>query len=92
MLTVNFNESGHLKRADAIQILREILQVCSENSAFISSVSLMAPSQKQGVTGYQLKIVTKLDEACRSSLMPLLREKKLEMQENKDCIIILKSQ
>ena len=91
MLTINTNESGYLNRADAIQILREIIKVCGENSSLIRSVSLMAPFQENGVTGYQLKIGTKLDNTCRSSLMPLLNDKKLAMQENKDSIIIFKS-
>jgi hypothetical protein len=81
-----------LQRGEAIQALREIIRVCADNSIFVSSISLIAPSHGNGLMGYQLKIGTKLDSFCRVNMMPLLKEKGLEMEENEDHILIFKRQ
>ena len=81
-----------MNRGEAIQTLRQIISVCAGNGVLINSVSLIAPSHGNGLVGYQLKIGTRLDSFCRVSLMPLLKEKGLELEENEDDIIIFKRQ
>jgi hypothetical protein len=56
---------------------------------FISSVSLVEPRlQKNGSRGYQLQIGATLDNACLSSLMPLLVKKGLSMKESNGYLIV----
>jgi hypothetical protein len=83
---------GFLQREDAIQVLRGIIRVCADNGVLINSISLIAPSHGNGLMGYQLKIGTRLDSFCRASLMPLLNERGLEMEENKDYIVVFQRQ
>ena len=81
-----------MQRGDAIEVLREMIRVCAGNGLLINSVSLIPPSHGNGLVGYQLKIGTRLDSFCRLGLMPLLKEKGLELEENEDDIIIFKRQ
>jgi hypothetical protein len=81
-----------LQRGEAIQVLREIINVCRSTSAVISSISLTAPSKDNGLMGDQLKIGTRLDDACRRGLMPLFKKQGLGMEENEDYVIIFKRQ
>ena len=79
-----------MRRGEAIQLLREILTVCSPH-LLISSVSLVEPDlRKNDSGGYQLQIGGTYDDACRSSLMPLLAKKGLSIKESKDCFIVYK--
>jgi hypothetical protein len=71
-------------------MLREILTVCSPH-ILISSVSLIEPRlQKNDQRGYQLQIGATLDDACRSSLMPLLAKRGLSMRESNGYLIVYK--
>jgi hypothetical protein len=73
------------------QLLREILSVCSATFTVINSASLISPTQGNGLTGYQLKIgTTTLNDACRNSLLPLLKENEVELEEAKDSIVFYK--
>ena len=81
-----------MKREEAVQVLRDIINVCAGNSVVVTSVFLIPPSNDSGITGYQLKIGTKLDYTCRMGLMPLLKKNELEMEENEDHILIFKRQ
>ena len=81
-----------MRRRDAIQVLRDIIKVCADNSVVISSVALIAPTQTNALSGYQLRIGTTLDYACRNSLIPLLREKALEMEEKDAAVFIFQRQ
>ncbi len=77
-----------MERAVAIQVLKDFKRICGDNGVFISSVDLISPSHNDGVTGYQLKIGTTLDDTCREGLMPLLKEKGLELEEANGFILI----
>ena len=90
MEIITCSETFVLQRQYAIQVLREIIRICANNGTIVSSVSLVAPSQNNGIIGYQLKIGTALDSYCRASLMPLLNEKSLEIEETKGYIVIFK--
>jgi hypothetical protein len=81
-----------LRRRDAIQVLRDIIKVCADNSVVISSVALIAPTQTNALSGYQLRIGTTLDYACRNMLMPLLKEKALEMEKKDGAVFIFQRQ
>lgn len=81
-----------MKRRDAIQVLRDIIKVCANNSLVVSSVSLIAPTRTNASTGYQLRIGTTLDDSCRNSLMPLLKEKALEIEEKEGGVFIFQRQ
>jgi hypothetical protein len=54
----------------------------------IGHVSLMAVPHGNVLTGYQLKIGTKMDDSCRTCLMPLLKGKNLEMEESEDKLVV----
>ena len=73
-----------------MHVLREIVDFCQDNSAFVSSVSLVPPAKNTGLKGYRLQIGTALDESCRSSLMLFLKKRNLEMEDNEDFITIFK--
>jgi len=88
--SIDNSGSGILQRGEAIQLLREILCVCSATVIIVNSVSLISPTQGSGLTGYQLKIGTTLNDAGRNSLMPLLKEHEVEMEETKDFIVFYK--
>jgi hypothetical protein len=78
-----------LKRGEATQLLREILNVCS-SSIDIRYVSLNSHAQNKDSTGYQLRIGTQLDTNTRNSLAFLLEKNGFEMEELKDIIVIHK--
>ena len=69
-------------------MLREIGNICRDNSAFVSSVSLNPPPRNNGLVGYQLKIGTRLDDACRECLSLMLKAKHLDMAVSKDFIVV----
>ena len=79
-------------RGEAIQVLRDIIKFFAANSLFISSICLIAPSNDNGLMGYQLNIGVRLDDASTKGLMPLLKEKCLEKEKNEDHILIFKCQ
>jgi hypothetical protein len=77
-----------LRRGEAIQLLQEILTVCAPH-ILISSVSLVEPRlQRNGSRGYQLQIGATYDDACLSSLMPLLAKKGLSVKESNGHLIV----
>ena len=83
---------SHVQREKAIQVLRDIVAICSDYSAIISSVSLNPPAKDNGLIGYQLKVGTVLNGSCRSGLMPLLKQRNLEIEERDGFITIFKRQ
>jgi hypothetical protein len=54
----------------------------------INYVSLISPTQENCFIGYQLKIGTQPTTVFRNSLMLLLKEKGLEMEEKENFILI----
>jgi hypothetical protein len=79
-----------MKRGEAVQLLREVLNACAGSLA-ISSVSLNEPnSGNSGIHsgGYQLQIGATLDDACRNCLMPLLAKRGLSMKESNGYLIV----
>lgn len=77
-----------MQRGEAIQALQEIIRVCADNGRAISYVNLTPITLNNGLMRYQLKIGTRLNFACRKALMPLLKEKNLQLEENEDHIAI----
>ena len=75
-----------VERREAIQLVREILERCL-NIRSIHGVMLIPPTEK-GLTGYQLKIVLEPDATFRNSLLILLKEKGLDMEEKANLINI----
>lgn len=89
-LVITCSETLILQRGEAIQLLREIIRACADIGMAISYVNLTPVSLNNGLMRYQLKIGTRLDYACRKALMPLLKKKNLELEENEDHIAVFR--
>ena len=79
-----------MERREAIQLVREILNRCL-NVRSIHSVSLVPLYSGKGLTGYRLTIVLEPNAAFRNSLLILLKEKGLDMEEKENVINIHKA-
>jgi hypothetical protein len=78
--------SGIVERREKIQLVRQILDKCDNKC--IRSVSLAAPNSRIGSRNYELAIGPAPDCTFRESLIVLLREKGLEMEEKDNVITI----
>ena len=78
--------SGIVERRETIQLVRQILDKCDNKC--IRSVSLASPNSRIGSKNFELAIGAAPDCTFRESLLVLLREKGLEMEEKENVITI----
>ena len=80
---------GTMNRQEAIALLREIIEACSELIE-MNYVSLNPADARirKGVDDYELHVKWVLDERLRQCLTPILEKHQLSMKESKGSIII----
>ncbi len=76
-----------MDRAEALDVLHEILEVFKE-SIIMSSVSLDTPPLYVSSKGYTIKINCALDSASRQSIAPILKKHKLFLKESEGFVVI----
>jgi hypothetical protein len=80
---------GTMNRQEAIALLREILEACSElfDMNYVS-LNLADAQIRKSADDYELHIKSVLDERLRQCLTPILEKHQLRMKESKGSIII----
>jgi hypothetical protein len=76
-----------MDRAEALNVLHEILEECKE-SVIMNSVSLDNLPNSGTSKGYQIKISCALDSASRQCIEPILKKHKLLLKESEGFVII----
>ncbi len=75
-----------MDRTEAIAVLHEILEACSD-SVIINSVSVDNPPISATSKGYQIKIKCNLDSDSRQIIEPILKKHKLFLKESEEFVL-----
>jgi hypothetical protein len=76
-----------MDRAEALDVLHEILEVCKE-SIIMNSVSLDNPPISSNSKSYHIKINCALDSTSKQCIEPILKKHELFLKESEGFVII----